>query len=216
LNEAVFVPPPPHEIAAALGDWENFVHDSSPMPILIKIALAHAQFETIHPFLDGNGRVGRLLIAFLLCEREILQKPVLYISHYFKRHRERYYELLQNIRDHGDWESWTKFFLTGITEVSQEATETARRIVELRERHRTLITTEFGRVAANGLTVLESLYTSPIISINDIVGLTDVSFTAASQLMRKFESHGLLSETTGQTRNRRFRYGAYIDLFSNR
>ncbi len=213
LNEATFVPPPPHEIAAALGGWEKFVHDAVPMPILIKIALAHAQFETIHPFLDGNGRVGRLLITFLLCEREILQKPVLYISHYFKRHRQRYYELLQNTRDNGDWENWTKFFLGGITEVSQEATETARRIVELRERHRALITTEFGRVAANGLTVLESLYSRPIISVNDIVDMTDVSFTAASQLMRKFETHGLLAETTGQARNRRFRYGAYIDLF---
>ncbi|MGB5338302.1 MAG: Fic family protein [Gammaproteobacteria bacterium] len=215
LNTATFVPPPPDRLLDALGDWERFIHDESPMPILVKIGLAHAQFETIHPFLDGNGRAGRLLITFLLCEREILSKPVLYISHFFKQHREQYYNLLQATRDSGDWESWIKFFLEGITVVSGEATETARQIVALREQHRQLITTEFGRVAANGLTVLESLYSRPIISVNDIVDLTTVSFTAANQLMQKFEHHGLLAETTGQARNRRFRYGAYINLFSN-
>ena len=215
LNTATFVPPPPDRLLDALGDWERFIHDESPMPILVKIGLAHAQFETIHPFLDGNGRAGRLLITFLLCEREILSKPVLYISHFFKQHREQYYNLLQATRDSGDWESWIKFFLEGITVVSGEATETARQIVALREQHRQLITTEFGRVAANGLTVLESLYSRPIISVNDIVDLTTVSFTAANQLMQKFVHHGLLAETTGQARNRRFRYGAYINLFSN-
>lgn len=215
LDTATFVPPPPGAVQDALGELERFIHDDSPMPILVKIGLAHAQFETIHPFLDGNGRAGRLLIAFLLCERQILLKPVLYISHYFKQHREQYYNLLQAIRDTGDWESWIKFFLEGITVVSGEATETARQIVELRERHRQLITTEFGRVAANGLQVLESLYSRPIIRVNDIVDMTGVSFTAASQLMRKFVHFGLLAETTGQARNRRFRYGAYINLFSN-
>lgn len=214
LDTATFVPPPPGVVPDALGDLERFIHDDSPMPVLVKIGLAHAQFETIHPFLDGNGRAGRLLIAFLLCEQQILLKPVLYISHYFKQHREQYYSLLQAIRDTGDWESWIKFFLEGITVVSGEATETARQIVELREQHRLQITTEFGRVAANGLQVLESLYSRPIIRINDIVDMTGVSFTAASQLMRKFVHFGLLTETTGQVRNRRFRYGAYINLFS--
>ena len=214
LNEATFVPPPPSEVPKALGDWERFLHKDYAMPFLIKVGLAHAQFETIHPFLDGNGRIGRLLITFLLCERGILQKPVLYLSYYFKRYRQRYYDLLQAVRDTGDWESWLKFFLQGITEVSQEATTTARRIVELREAHRALIIEHFGRVAANGLKVLESLYSRPIITVNDIADMTGTSFTAANQLMQKFVAHELLSEITGQVRNRRFRYDAYIDLFT--
>lgn len=214
LNEATFVPPPPSEVPKALGDWERFLHKDYTMPFLIKVGLAHAQFETIHPFLDGNGRIGRLLITFLLCERGILQKPVLYLSYYFKRYRQRYYDLLQAVRDTGDWESWLKFFLQGITEVSQEATTTARRIVELREAHRALIIEQFGRVAANGLKVLESLYSRPIITVNDIADMTGTSFTAANQLMQKFVAHELLSEITGQVRNRRFRYDAYIDLFT--
>lgn len=172
------------------------------MPTLIQVGLAHAQFETIHPFLDGNGRVGRLLIAFLLYQREILHTPVLYISHYFKRHRQEYYYHLQNIRDKGDWEAWLKFFLAGIGEVSQEATDTARKIVDLREAHRQLITFRFGRVAGNGLMVLERLYQKPIIRVQDIVEIAGVTFQAANQLMNKFVEHGLLTEITGQARNR--------------
>lgn len=213
LREATFVPPPPSEVPKALGDWERFLHKDHTMPFLIKVGLAHAQFETIHPFLDGNGRIGRLLITFLLCERGILLKPVLYLSYYFKQYRQRYYDLLQAVRDTGDWESWLKFFLEGIAQVSQEATTTARRIVKLREAHRGLIIERFGRVAANGLKVLESLYSHPIITVNDIVEMTGTSFTAANQLMQKFVAHGLLSEITGRVRNRRFRYDAYIDLF---
>lgn len=215
LMEATFVPPPAAEVPGALSGLERFVHADDPMPTLIKIGLAHAQFETIHPFLDGNGRVGRLLIAFLLCEQGVLLKPLLYISHYFKRRRGRYYELLQAIRDEGDWESWILFFLEGVAEVSQEATSTARRIVELREHHRSLVAERFGRVAGNGLRVLETLFSRPIVTVNDIVKLTRVSFTAANQLMQKFVDQRLLTEITGQARNRRFRYGAYIDLFTN-
>jgi cell filamentation protein, protein adenylyltransferase len=216
LNEASFVPPPQEEVPSALSELERFIHDDEPMPALIKIGLAHAQFETVHPFLDGNGRVGRLLIAFLLCERKILQKPVLYISHYFRRHRDRYYALLQATRDDGDWESWLKFFLAAVAEVSHEATETARRIVGLRERHRGIITEHFGYSAGNGLKVLERLYSRPIISVQDVAKATKVSFTAANNLTRRFVKHGILSEMTGQARNRQFRYGDYIDLFSER
>jgi Fic family protein len=133
LTEATFVPPPPFELAQALSDLEKFVHAEDAMPALVKIGLIHAQFETIHPFLDGNGRIGRLLISFLLFQSKILLKPVLYLSHYFKQHRQRYYDLLQNIRANGDWEIWLKFFLTAVSEVSLEATETARQIVTLRE-----------------------------------------------------------------------------------
>jgi Fic family protein len=213
LNEATFVPPPPQLVPEVLGQLETFLHEDR-LPALLTIGLAHAQFETIHPFLDGNGRVGRLLIAFLLYQRDILHRPVLYISHYFKRNRAEYYERLQAVRDHGDWEGWLGFFLTGVYEVAKEATETARRIVDLREQHRTLITQHFGRVTGNALKVLEQLYERPIISVNDIMQLAGVTFPPASSLMQKFVENGLLSEITGQARNRLFRYGPYIDLFS--
>jgi len=215
LTDAMFVPPPPHEIPVALTNFEKFLHEQDSMPALIKIGLAHAQFETIHPFLDGNGRIGRLLITFLLCEREILEKPVLYLSHYFRQHRSRYYDLLQKVREEGDWETWIKFFLEGVAHVAKEATETARQIVALRENHRMLITDNFGRVAGNGLKVLEKLYSRPIMTVNNIVSITGVSFTAANELVRKFVENGLLSEATGQVRNRRFRYNQYIGLFTD-
>ncbi len=213
IQDAAFVPPPAAELPDALGAWERFLHADDKITILVKLGLAHAQFVTIHPFLDGNGRVGRLLITFLLCERGILLQPVLYLSYYFKKNRDRYYELLQATRDTGDWETWLKFFLTGIGEISLEATDTARSIVGLRERHRALIIDRFGRVAGNGLRVLEALYRRPFITVNGIVDLTGVSFTAASQLTNKFLQHGLLHEVTGQARNRRFNYSEYIALF---
>ncbi len=216
LNEASFIPPPPEEVSKTLGKLESFLHEKDPMPDLVKLGLAHAQFETIHPFVDGNGRMGRLLITFLLCERNILQKPVLYLSHYFKRYRTQYYETLQDIRDHGDWEKWIKFFLTAVEAVSREATQTARNIVNLRERHRQLITDRFGRTAANGLKVLERLFSQPIISVNELASETNVSYTAANKLMGRFLSHGILTETTGHSRNRLFRYRSYIDLFTDR
>jgi Fic family protein len=214
LKEATYVPPPPHEMNAALSNLEHFLHTEDPIPALIRIGLAHAQFETIHPFLDGNGRVGRLLITFLLCERGTLQKPVLYISHYFKQRRVEYYELLQRVRDGGAWEPWLKFFLIGMAEVSREATETARRIVGLREEHRSLIAQDFGRVAGNAAVVLERLYSQPYISINQVAALTGVSFPAASSLVSKFVEHGLLTEVTGQARNRRFQYSPYVQIFA--
>lgn len=213
VNTASFVPPPPGQLQDVLAEFERFLHDER-LPVLIHIGLAHAQLETIHPFLDGNGRIGRLLIAFLLYQREILQTPVLYISWYFKRHRQEYYDRLQAIRERGDWEGWLKFFLQGISEVAAEATDTARRIVDLREADRQLIAEKFGRVAGNGLKVLERLYQRPIIRVQDIVELTGVSFQAANQLMNKFMQHQLLTETTGQARNRQFRYVAYIELFN--
>jgi len=213
LKEATFVPPPPQQLDEILGQFERFLHDES-LPALLQVGMAHAQFETIHPFLDGNGRVGRLLIAFLLYQKEILETPVLYISHFFKKHRQDYYGHLQAVRETGNWEAWLKFFLQGIYEVSQEATETARKIVDLREAHRQLIAEHFGRVAGNAMQVLETLYQKPFIKVQDIKDLTKVTYPAANQLMNKFVDHGLLQEVTGQARNRQFRYGPYIDLFS--
>lgn len=213
LAEAGFVPPPPHEVPRLLGELECFLHDDLPLPLLIRIGLAHAQFEIIHPFLDGNGRVGRLLIAFLLCEKEVLLKPVLYLSHYFKQHRQHYYERLQAVRDGGDWEGWLLFFLRGIFEVSQQATETARQILSLREQHRQLITDQFGRAAGNGYRVLEYLYQHPIVQVAELRSLIKTTYPAANNLVRQFIEHGVLHEMTGQKRNRRFIYRDYIDLF---
>src|SRR5690625_1278153 len=214
LADATFVPPPPHEVPQTLSDLENFLHARDDIPALVKIGLAHAQFETIHPFLDGNGRVGRLLITFLLCERNILTKPVLYLSHYFKRHRQEYYEWLQATRDNGDWEEWLSFFFRGVTEVSKEATETARRILLLRERDRESITANLGRSAGNGHRVLEALYYRPIMTVADVQELIGTTYQAANTLVRRLEELGVLEEITGYARNRRYRYGAYVRLFS--
>ncbi len=213
LTEATFVPPPPSEVPAALGALEAFLHRHDDVPLLVKIGLAHAQFETIHPFLDGNGRVGRLLITFLLCERGALRKPVLYLSHYFKRERAAYYERSQAVRDAGDFEGWLSFFLRGVAEVSVEAADTARRILELREAHRRLITDQLGRAAGNGHRVLEKLYEQPVLSVKDVQTLLGTTFAGANQIVQRLVSLGVIREMTGQARHRRFRYDAYVRLF---
>ena len=215
LNTATFVPPPHEVVPEVLSDLERFLHQDDNLPPLIKIALTHVQFETIHPFLDGNGRVGRLLITFLLTERGILHKPVLYLSHYFKQHRQSYYEHLQAVRDRGDWESWLAFFLSGVIAVAAEATETARRILHLREQHRAAITDKLGRAAGNGHNVLEALFDRPIVMVNDVEQLTGTTYAAANNLVSRLVELGVLNEMTGYARNRRFRYGPYIDLFSD-
>ena len=213
LNDATFVPPPPHEVAKCLYELEQFIHADSKLPLLLKIGLAHAQFETIHPFLDGNGRVGRLLIALLLCERKVLLKPVLYLSYFFKKYRTEYYESLQAIRDRGDWESWLSFFLKGTIEVSNQATETVRKILLLRESHRQAIADSLPRTAANGHRLLEYLYRTPIISVNEVKELIKTEYPAANELVTKFTELGILQEITGQARNRKFNYSDFIQLF---
>lgn len=214
LSTATFVPPPHHAVPSALGELENFLHASSSLPPLVKIALAHVQFETIHPFLDGNGRVGRLLVTFLLTECGVLHKPVLYLSHYFKQRRQEYYEHLQAVRDHGAWEAWLRFFLQGVIEVAAEAAETARRILLLREQHRTAITAQLGRAAGNGHKVLETLFDRPIVSVADVQKISNTTYAAANSLVSRLTQLGVLSEMTGYARNRRFRYAPYIALFN--
>ena len=213
LAEAVFVPPPPDEVMPSLGNVESFLHAPADMPALLQIGLAHAQFETIHPFLDGNGRVGRLLITFFLCERGILAKPVLYLSHYFKKHRAAYYEHLQAVRDTGDWEPWLDFFLRGIIEVSAQAAATARSILALREQHRAAVTTRLARAAANGHRVLEHLYVHPTVSVPGIQKYLDVTYPAAANIINRLVQLGILRELTGNRRNRLFRYESYTQLF---
>ena len=215
LTDATFVPPPPTELPRFLAEFEAFLHHGDSMPALIQIGLAHAYFETLHPFLDGNGRIGRLLVTFMLCQREILIKPVLYLSHYFKKHRRNYYDLLQANRDAGMLEDWLKFFLRGIAEVSNEATETARRIVAMREEHRNVVNSQFGQGAANALLVLETLFAKPIVSVKDVASATALTYPAANALTERLCEYGMLEEMTGKKRNRRFRYAPYIAIFAS-
>ncbi|HEU4758723.1 MAG TPA: Fic family protein [Dehalococcoidia bacterium] len=212
LSQATFVPPPPHEMLSALDNLEKFLHEDYGLSVLIRCGLAHAQFETIHPFLDGNGRVGRLLITFLLCHHGVLHRPLLYLSHYFKRHRSEYYDRLMAVRTEGNWEGWLKFFLRGVSEVGEEAARTARGIVELREQHRALVQDRVSGV--NGLRLLDLLFQQPIINVNLVRGRLDLAFATASKLIEQLEELGLLQEITGWQRNRRFRYSPYLDVFS--
>ncbi|HEY3040087.1 MAG TPA: Fic family protein [Pyrinomonadaceae bacterium] len=212
LSTATFVPPPVPEMKEALNKFEKFLHDDS-LPVLIHTALAHAQFETIHPFLDGNGRVGRLLITFLLCERKVLHRPLLYLSHYLKMHRAEYYDRLMAIRNDGNWEAWLKFFLRGVGEVSQEAIETARRIFALRDEHRQAINRDLGSNASGAFSLLDYLYEQPIISVRLVEQHLKSSFVTANKLVEQFIKLGILNETTGRQRNRRYAYGPYLDLF---
>lgn len=214
LTNATFVPPPPHEVPQALSNLECFLHDAS-LPPLVQVGLAHAQFETIHPFLDGNGRIGRLLITFLLTEKQLLAQPVLYLSHYFKQHRSEYYERLQAVRDTGDWEDWLTFFLSGVVEVSQQATYTAAAILRMREDYRARITEGLGRAAANGQRVMDRLFDNPIITVATVREWLGLTPTGANQIVSRLENIGLLREITGYARNRRFCFEPYLKLFED-
>ena len=184
-----------------LKEFEIFIHDENPYSFLLKVGLLHAQFETIHPFLDGNGRVGRLLITFLLCKEGVLKLPLLYLSHYFKQHRFEYYELLQNIRLKGDWESWLKFFLKGVYEISQEATLTTRAVISLREDHRKLVITKRGKSStSSALKLLEKLYWKPLVKVEHVEKITGLTYANANKLISDFEGLGILTEITSRCR----------------
>jgi Fic family protein len=190
----------------ALDNLERFLHDTTSFPVLVHCALAHAQFETIHPFIDGNGRVGRLLITFLLCQREILQRPLLYLSLYLKAHRTEYYDRLMAIRTQGDWEGWIKFFLRGVFEISQSATATARAILALRERH---------RQAVENTRLLDYLFEQPILSMRMAQNHLGCTYATARKYVEQFVEKQLLRELTGHERNRRYRYDPYLALFES-
>lgn len=213
LREATFVPPPPSEVPQALADLERFLHAPSGLPSLVRVGLAHAQFETIHPFLDGNGRMGRLLITFLLTEQGLLSRPVLYLSHYFKRHRAEYYDRLQAIRERGDWEGWLAFFLAGVAEVSREAARTITSILRVREDCRARIADQLGRAAANGHRILDRLFDHPIVTVATVRDWLDVTSAGANTLVNRLAGTGVLREITGHARNRRFRFDPYLRLF---
>lgn len=206
LGDAEFVPPPPHEMSVALGELETFLHDTT-LPALLHAGLAHAQFETIHPFLDGNGRVGRLLITFLLCGRRVLRHPLLYLSVYLKAHRAQYYDRLTAIRNDGDWEGWIGFFLRGVGETSDDATATAHAIVRLREELRAR---ELPPAAAR---LRDLLFEHPILTARSAESLLNVQYATANRALDALADAGIVREVTGQQRNRRFRFDAFLSLF---
>ena len=211
-GNAAFVPPPPEEVIHCLNDFELFLHDEN-IPVLIKAALAHVQFETIHPFLDGNGRVGRLLITLLLCEEKVLKQPLLYLSYYFKSHRQYYYELLNSIRTDGDWERWLDFFCEAVIATAEQGLKIImdlnRQVREDREKIKTL-----GRSGKSAMLIHQAMLRHPIagtIRLKEETGLTDATINTA---LSKLQGLGIVEETTGHKRNRLFNYQAYMKLLN--
>ncbi len=211
-GNAVFVPPPHTVVQNCISDLEQFIHeDPSSLPILIKAALVHVQFETIHPFLDGNGRVGRLLITFLLCHAGILREPLLYLSVYFKQNRDEYYRLLDIIRKEGDWEAWIMFFLEGVARTADSAVATARRLVTLFDEDRKKIQTG-GRRAGSALRVYDIFKTRPILNLQEASQRADLSYPATGTGMDLLVESGIARELTGKRRNRIFAYDRYLAI----
>ena len=213
LNEAIFVPPPPEIVIPAMGELEKFFHKKTDIPPLVKIALIHAQFETIHPFLDGNGRIGRLLITFYLFWEEILSKPLLYLSFYLKKNRAEYYDLLMKVRLKGAWEDWIKFFLKGISETSEEAGKTAREVIQLKEE---LITKLYKNSISSvyGVKLIDLLFQTPLMSVKEVSEKLNISKEAANELVKKFEKIGILKEITGKQRYKKYSFKGYIDIIA--
>jgi Fic family protein len=210
-GNARFVPPPPDLIMDCMGAMEKFIHND---PVrtrpLLKAALVHVQFETIHPFLDGNGRLGRLLVTFLLCAEGVMHEPMLYLSLFFKRHRDEYYELLQEVRTGGDWERWLAFFFTGVAETSNQAAQTVTRLLRLFEVDRQRIAGE----AASVLRLHLHLQRNPITNANDAAKAIGSSAPTARSVLLKLERHGILREITGGNYGKTYAYGTYLDLLS--
>lgn len=212
--DARFVPPQPQMVPDAIAALERFIHDEDgELPVLIKAALAHAQFETIHPFLDGNGRVGRLLITLMLCAEGVLERPLLYLSLYFKQHRDLYYDRLQRIRTHGEWEEWVAFFLRGVLDVATSATETTRNIVSLVERDRATVGA-LGKSAATAGRILEHAIQRVILTPKSVQDATDLTAPPVYGAIRRLEEAGILHEATGKRRNRVYVYTQYLALLN--
>ena len=211
ITKASFVPPPPNVMLRALYDLEKFMQSDVPMPVLVRGALVHYQFETVHPFLDGNGRLGRLLVTLVLCEKGALKKPMLYLSYYLKRYRSEYYERLMAVRDAGDFEGWIRFFLQAVIDTANHATNIARQIVGLNAAHRRRVASEFAR-SPQAPALLEWLYDNPITSIRKAAEALGVSTPTATKLVRSFEDLGILVETTGGMRGKLYAYRDYLSI----
>ena len=213
-GNAIFVPPPPDHVLECLGAVEKFLHnDPVKTPVLIKAALAHVQFETIHPFLDGNGRLGRLLITFLLCAEGALREPLLYLSLYFKQHRQRYYELLQAVRLTGDWEAWLRFFLTGVAETAAQAADTARALMKLAAADEKRVEA-IGKAAGSALRVHRMLQAQPLISIASASKQLKLTFPTVTASLKHLEKLGIVRETTGSKYGRLYAYVRYLKILN--
>ena len=213
-GNAAFVPPPAEEVPECMSKLELFLHDQpEPTPVLLKAALAHVQFETIHPFLDGNGRLGRLLIALLLCEQKALREPMLYLSLYFKTHRQYYYELLNNVRLTGDWEAWLDFFAEAVIVTATQAVETAQQLLDLSNQDRDKIS-GLGRAAASTLQVHRALMEHPIATSGSLVEKTGITPATVNKALGHLEQLGIVKELTARKRNRLFSYAGYIEIMS--
>jgi Fic family protein len=213
-GNASFVPPPPHLVMECMGQLENFLHQDKPaLPLLIRAALAHVQFESIHPFLDGNGRLGRLLITFLFCAGGALREPILYLSLFFKKHRQVYYDLLMGVRTTGNWEAWLEFFLAGVKETSDQAVSAARRIIALIDADRQKLE-GLGRASASALRIHQYAQTHPILSIASTAERIGITFPTVAAAVGHMQRLGILRETTGRKRRRLFVYGAYLDILN--
>ena len=213
-GNAAFVPPPAEQVPDCMGRLELFLHDQpEPVPVLLKAALAHVQFETIHPFLDGNGRLGRLLITLLLCEQKILREPMLYLSLYFKAHRQRYYELLNEVRLSGDWESWLMFFAEAVVATASQAADTAQRLHDLAQKDLEKIS-GLGRAAASAKQVHRALLERPIATAGWLADTTGITPATINRALTHLEKLGIVRELTKQKRNRLFSYASYIQIMN--
>jgi Fic family protein len=213
-GNATFVPPPPDYVLDCLGALEKFLHnDPVKTPLLIKAALAHVQFETIHPFLDGNGRIGRLLVSFLVCAEGAIREPMLYLSLFFKKNRQEYYDLLQEVRIHGDWERWIAFFLKGVQETADQAASTARRLMTLAARDEQKVQT-LGRAAGSALRVHGFFQRQPLTSIATASKSLNLSFPAVTTALNNLRKLNIVVEVTGKQRSRLFAYGEYLKILS--
>ena len=213
-GNAAFVPPPADEVPECMSRLERFLHDQpEPTPVLLKAALAHVQFETIHPFLDGNGRLGRLLITLLLCDQKVLREPMLYLSLYFKTHRRHYYELLNNVRLTGDWEAWLDFFAEAVIATATQAVETAQQLLGLSNRDRGRIGS-LGRAGASALQVHRAMMERPIATSGWLVEKTGITPATVNKALGHLERLGIVKELTAQKRNRLFSYAGYIEVLS--
>jgi len=213
-GNAAFVPPPAEEVLECMSKLELFLHNQpEPTPVLLKAALVHVQFETIHPFLDGNGRLGRLLIALLLCEQKVLREPMLYLSLYFKAHRQYYYELLNNVRMTGDWEAWLDFFAEAVIVTATQAVETAQQLLDLSNQDRDKIS-GLGRAAASTLQIHRALMEHPIATSGSLVKKTGITPATVNKALGHLGQLGIVKELTAQKRNRLFSYAGYIEIMS--
>jgi Fic family protein len=215
LSDAVFIPPAHHLVDELMNDMENFIHnDRIHVPQLIRIAIAHYQFETIHPFLDGNGRIGRLMITLFLVEKKILEKPLLYLSSFFEKNKNLYYDNLTRVRTESDLMRWLKYFLIGIEEVSNQSIDTLKNIFLLKEKIESEIH-QWKRRNNYAYQLLKFLFQHPVVKIKDVQSVTHLSKKAAGDLVKTFEEKNYISEMTGNTRNKIFLFKPYLDLFNN-